>query len=86
MARGGVYAATIGLPAYNIYSGLRAQGMTGAQAGTHTINRFAGIGIDGKFDSAHLVEMWGPVAAWTAVDFVLKRAGVWRKMGTMLRM
>jgi len=87
MARGGVYAAAIAVPAYTSYSQFRALGYDQGMAMGNVMKAYLGIKHDtGQFDKDVLIQMWAPIAGWTALDWVLKKAGVWRKIGSMLRM
>jgi len=70
MVKGVAYTGSIIAPGYIAYT----SGLTPAQ----TVQRYAGIGIDGKFAMDHLYQMWTPVVAVAVIDFATTKLPIQR--------
>jgi len=71
-AKGIAYGAAIVAPGYMFYKEIPNIGQT--------LQRYAGIGIDGKFSTEHVYQMWTPAAALLVADIVTDKVGVQRRI------
>lgn len=85
MARGGMYGATVALPAYQQYKTFTAAGDTQADAASKVAKQMVGIHpTTGEFNFDLLKYHWGPLVIWSALDAGLSKLGVYRKMGRLM--
>lgn len=83
--RGGIYAASLVIPIYQAYQQNKNSGLDTWDALAQTLRNLGGIGSDGQFSWDVIKQMYAPIAVWTAVDTGLSYAGVYKKMGRLLR-
>lgn len=90
MFRGGMYAASIALPAKNNYDQIYAAlgGDSNPQAKQQALDGTMKtlLGMDwqtGNFDWATMKQTYAPFFYWTVIDTVASKAGVWKKMGRL---
>lgn len=87
MARGGIYAASIIMPAKTAYDQLLAGPAGGdkMKAAEMTLKCFGGINAStGQFDWEVIKQMYTPVVAWTVIDTIASKTGVWKRMGKLI--
>lgn len=80
MLRGGMYIGTYAAPGVDAYMKKTAAGQDPLTAAANVAKNYAGFRDDGTFHIEKIVEMAGPGMAWTALDTIASRFGVWRKM------
>lgn len=87
LARGGIYAASVIVPAKVAYDQI-LNGPAGGDkmvALQKTVKAFAGInGSTDQFDWEVVKQMYTPVVVWSVVDMLASRFGVWRKMSKLI--
>lgn len=85
MARGGVYIGTIALPVKTAYDQFIGIGQTPTEAATNAIKALGGIDYaTGQFSFDVLKQIYTPFVAWTIIDTIASKTGVWRRMGRLI--
>lgn len=85
MARGGMYVATLALPLKTAYDQFIGIGMSPSEAATHAVKAMGGIDYEtNTFSMDVLKQMYTPIVAWTIIDTIASKFGVWRRMGRLI--
>jgi len=85
MARGGMYIATVALPAAQQYKVFTDAGKTGAEAANDVVRQMVGIHpTTGEFSWDLIKFHWTPVVAWTAIDTIASKMGVYKRVGRLI--
>jgi len=77
LMRGGLYAGSLAAP-----------GIARWQSGwswDNIITGYAGYRSDKGFDWPTLAQSWTPFVAWSAVDMLLSKFGVWKRVGRAMK-
>lgn len=84
--RGLMYVAIPAVKLASDYKALTDAGRDPTAAATQAVSKFAGISpTTGKFDMAVIVDTYKPVVAWTIVDYGLSKAGIYKRVGRLLK-